>query len=157
MCSEIPCSISLFFIEKTDRGMKPISSSSSDQTSTNWRLDDVPKSCIRSVNISGSDSRGMKLFFCIPLFITRVTQMVLVALKLPLRKGSRLMRWGWHCMFDTHLSQALEFLNHVLEIICNHWNDRTFIFLLQSNSLINTSDFNTLIQYYCSSVSVNRQ
>lgn len=35
MCSEIPCSISLFFIEKTDRGMKPISSSSSDQTSTN--------------------------------------------------------------------------------------------------------------------------
>ena len=46
--------------------------------------------------------------------------MVLVALKLPLRKGSRLMRWGWHCMFDTHLSQALEFLNHVLEVIRNH-------------------------------------
>ena len=47
---------------RTGRGMKPISSFSSDQTSMNWRLDEAPKSCIRPVNISGSDSSGMKLF-----------------------------------------------------------------------------------------------
>ena len=76
MCSEIPCSISLFFIEKTDRGMKPISSSSSDQTSTNWRLDDAPKSCISSVNISGSDSSGMKLFLY--SIISHIKQAVLL-------------------------------------------------------------------------------
>lgn len=46
----------------TGRGMIDNVSSSSDQTSIKLRERETPKSCISSVNISGSDSSGIKCF-----------------------------------------------------------------------------------------------